>query len=248
MSHPEDSAAGRRGEEGAPAPKRAKTDDAADAADVARAEKPAELLTLQHNWRRYAEEQHPHHRHVVFAWRMVDALGDTALVDAKRALGIFPSLVDAQVFCEDDEDIKSGAYELVWIERVPYIPTSTYVPHLHGTKCSAERVCHLRREVEGNYRQGARDRTGLPVDVPRILRSRRVVGKSFLAITCMLSVPIFVFTGLLFVLFPRVGLSLAGIVAGIVRTGRMNRLSSTGASAIAASCGTMRATSTFGIT
>jgi protein-glutamine gamma-glutamyltransferase len=69
-------------------------------------------------------------------------------------------------------------------------------------------LSHLRREVEGNYRQGARDRTGLPVDVPRILRSRRVVGRSFLAVTCLLSIPIFVFTGLLFVLFPRVGLSL----------------------------------------
>ena len=68
-------------------------------------------------------------------------------------------------------------------------------------------LSHLRREVEGNYRQGARDRTGLPVDVPRILRSRRVVGRSFLAVTCLLSVPIFVFTALLFILFPRVGLS-----------------------------------------
>lgn len=69
-------------------------------------------------------------------------------------------------------------------------------------------LSHLRREVEGNYRQGARDRTGLPVDVPRILRSRRVVGKGFLATTCLLSVPIFLFTAGLFVLFPRVGLSL----------------------------------------
>ncbi|MRG94676.1 transglutaminase TgpA family protein [Polyangium spumosum] len=69
-------------------------------------------------------------------------------------------------------------------------------------------LSHLRREVEGNYRQGARDRTGLPVDVPRILRSRRVVGRTFLGVTCLLSVPIFVFTALLFVLFPRVGLSL----------------------------------------
>ncbi|MFO0763156.1 MAG: transglutaminaseTgpA domain-containing protein [Byssovorax sp.] len=69
-------------------------------------------------------------------------------------------------------------------------------------------LSHLRREVEGNYRQGARDRTGLPVDVPRILRSRRVVGRSFLAVTCLLSIPIFLFTALLFVLFPRVGLSL----------------------------------------
>ena len=69
-------------------------------------------------------------------------------------------------------------------------------------------LSHLRREVEGNYRQGARDRTGLPVDVPRILRSRRVVGRGFLATTCLLSVPIFFFTAALFVMFPRVGLSL----------------------------------------
>ncbi|HYO94204.1 MAG TPA: DUF3488 and transglutaminase-like domain-containing protein [Polyangiaceae bacterium] len=68
-------------------------------------------------------------------------------------------------------------------------------------------LSHLRREVEGNYRQGARDRTGLPVDVPRILRSRRVIGQQFLVFTCLLSVPIFVFTALLFVMFPRVGLS-----------------------------------------
>lgn len=69
-------------------------------------------------------------------------------------------------------------------------------------------LSHLRREVEGNYRQGARDRTGLPVDVPRILRSRRVVGSGFLAATCLMAVPILAFTGALFVLFPRVGLSL----------------------------------------
>lgn len=69
-------------------------------------------------------------------------------------------------------------------------------------------LSHLRREVEGNYRQGARDRTGLPVDVPRILRSRRVIGRSFLGFTSLLSVPIFLFTAVLFVLFPRVGLSL----------------------------------------
>jgi transglutaminase-like putative cysteine protease len=69
-------------------------------------------------------------------------------------------------------------------------------------------LSHLRREVEGNYRQGARDRTGHPVDVPRILRSRRVVGRGFLVSTCLLSIPIFIFTALLFVTFPRVGLSL----------------------------------------
>ncbi|MCL2448109.1 MAG: transglutaminaseTgpA domain-containing protein [Polyangiaceae bacterium] len=69
-------------------------------------------------------------------------------------------------------------------------------------------LSHLRREVEGNYRQGARDRTGLPVDVPRILRSRRVVGRGFLGATCLLSVPILLFTTILFLLFPRIGLSL----------------------------------------
>lgn len=69
-------------------------------------------------------------------------------------------------------------------------------------------LSHLRREVEGNYRQGARDRTGLPVDVPRILRSRRVIGRPFLLFTCLLSVPVFLFTALLFLLFPRVGVSL----------------------------------------
>lgn len=69
-------------------------------------------------------------------------------------------------------------------------------------------LSHLRREVEGNYRQGARDRTGLPVDVPRILRSRRVIGRPFLLFTCLLSVPVFLFTAVLFLLFPRVGVSL----------------------------------------
>jgi len=80
-------------------------------------------------------------------------------------------------------------------------------------------LSHLRREVEGNYRQGARDRTGLPVDVPRILRSRRVVDRSFLIATCLLSVPIFWFTAGLFVLFPRVGLSF--LLLSKPHTGRM---------------------------
>jgi transglutaminase-like putative cysteine protease len=80
-------------------------------------------------------------------------------------------------------------------------------------------LSHLRREVEGNYRQGARDRTGLPVDVPRILRSRRVVGRGFLGATCLLSVPILLFTTALFVLFPRIGLSL--LLLSHPRAGRM---------------------------
>lgn len=69
-------------------------------------------------------------------------------------------------------------------------------------------LSHLRREVEGNYRQGARDRAGLPVDVPRILRSRRVVSPAYLGLVVCLSLPMFLFTGALFVAFPRVGLSL----------------------------------------
>ncbi len=69
-------------------------------------------------------------------------------------------------------------------------------------------LSHLRREVEGNYRQGARDRTGFPVDVPRILRSRRVVKNGFLLGITSLSLPIFLFTAILFLLFPRIGLSL----------------------------------------
>lgn len=80
-------------------------------------------------------------------------------------------------------------------------------------------LSHLRREVEGNYRQGARDRTGLPVDVPRILRSRRVVGRGFLAVTSLLAIPIFIFTATLFVLFPRIGLSL--LLLNHPRQGRM---------------------------
>jgi transglutaminase-like putative cysteine protease len=80
-------------------------------------------------------------------------------------------------------------------------------------------LSHLRREVEGNYRQGARDRTGLPVDVPRILRSRRVVGRGFLSATCLLSVPILLFTTALFILFPRIGLSL--LLLNHPRAGRM---------------------------
>jgi transglutaminase-like putative cysteine protease len=80
-------------------------------------------------------------------------------------------------------------------------------------------LSHLRREVEGNYRQGARDRTGLPVDVPRILRSRRVVGRGFLVATCFLSVPILLFTTTLFLLFPRIGLSL--LLLSHSRAGRM---------------------------
>jgi protein-glutamine gamma-glutamyltransferase len=73
---------------------------------------------------------------------------------------------------------------------------------------SALVLSHLRREVEGNYRQGARDRTGLPVDVPRILRSRRVISRGFVLFISLLSLPVFLVTAIIFISFPRVGLSL----------------------------------------
>ncbi|MBL8603544.1 MAG: DUF3488 domain-containing protein [Myxococcales bacterium] len=68
---------------------------------------------------------------------------------------------------------------------------------------------HLRREIEGNYLADARaGRAGVPIDVARILRSRRVVGAGLLAGSSLLSVPIFLLTAVIFVLFPRIGLGL----------------------------------------
>lgn len=67
-------------------------------------------------------------------------------------------------------------------------------------------LSHLRREVEANYQQGARDRTGSPVDVPRILRSRRVIGGGTLAGLAALALPILVVTGIVFIASPRLAL------------------------------------------
>jgi transglutaminase-like putative cysteine protease len=64
-------------------------------------------------------------------------------------------------------------------------------------------VSLLRREVEGNYRQGARDRAGSPVDVPRILRSRRVVGRGFPALAAALGASVIVVGVLVFLVLPR---------------------------------------------
>jgi hypothetical protein len=66
---------------------------------------------------------------------------------------------------------------------------------------------HLRREIEGNYLADARaGRASVPVDVARILRSRRVVGPGLLLGSSLLSLPIFAMTAVLFVAFPRIGL------------------------------------------
>ena len=71
---------------------------------------------------------------------------------------------------------------------------------------------HLRREIEGNYLADARaGRAGVPIDVARILRSRRVVGVGLLAGSSLLAVPIFMLTAFVFVLFPRIGLGVLSI-------------------------------------
>lgn len=82
---------------------------------------------------------------------------------------------------------------------------------------------HLRREIEGNYLADARaGRQGVPIDVARILRSRRVVGPGLLVGSSLLALPIFAMTAVIFVAFPRIGLGLltvrstrGGQVAGL---------------------------------
>lgn len=73
---------------------------------------------------------------------------------------------------------------------------------------------HLRREMEENYllkhlpgRHGQAAESER-VEVERILNSRRVVGTSFLAVSGAASVAIFLIAGLVFLLLPRVGVSL----------------------------------------
>ncbi len=68
---------------------------------------------------------------------------------------------------------------------------------------------HLRREIEGNYLADARaGRAGVPIDVARILRSRRVVGPGLLVGSSLLALPIFLLTAVIFVMFPRIGLGI----------------------------------------
>jgi transglutaminase-like putative cysteine protease len=71
---------------------------------------------------------------------------------------------------------------------------------------------HLRREIEGNYLADARaGRAGVPIDVARILRSRRVVSAGLLVGSSLLSVPIFALTAMVFVLFPRIGIGVLSL-------------------------------------
>jgi transglutaminase-like putative cysteine protease len=64
-------------------------------------------------------------------------------------------------------------------------------------------LTQLRQEIEGNYEKPG---TRRGPDVDRVLASRRIVGPGFLAGTAALTLPIFVVTVALFLMFPRVGL------------------------------------------
>lgn len=73
-------------------------------------------------------------------------------------------------------------------------------------------LTHLRSEIEGHY-PGDPD-PARAADVRRVLASRRVVGASFLAGTAALSLPLFLMTAAVFVLFPRVGLGMISFGRG----------------------------------
>jgi hypothetical protein len=68
---------------------------------------------------------------------------------------------------------------------------------------------HLRREMEENFLlKHSDDSSSEKVEVERILSSRRIVGPAFLAGTSAVSLAIFVVSGALFLLFPRIGFGL----------------------------------------
>ena len=66
---------------------------------------------------------------------------------------------------------------------------------------------HLRAEIEAQHpgeKEGEHDEEAMA----RVLASERLIGPRYLAGTAMLSVPLFLMTGVLFVVFPRVGLGI----------------------------------------
>lgn len=71
-------------------------------------------------------------------------------------------------------------------------------------------LLHLRREMEENYlfRHASPSTLTRRVEVQRILRSKRIVSGRFLLGTSLLSLTVFVASGVLFFLFPRVGFGL----------------------------------------
>lgn len=69
----------------------------------------------------------------------------------------------------------------------------------------------LRREMEENYLLRHSDNTSSErVAVGRVLRSRRIVGWSFLGLTGAGALSVLLFSGVFFVLFPRMGLTRSG--------------------------------------
>jgi len=66
-------------------------------------------------------------------------------------------------------------------------------------------LSQLRREIEGNYPASAPNDEKAQAAVRRVLKSRRVVGASFLISTALLAVPLFIMTLTIFVVVPRVG-------------------------------------------
>ncbi len=77
---------------------------------------------------------------------------------------------------------------------------------------------HLRREMEENYLIKHSDDGAERVEVDRILNSRRIVGWSFLGVTSIVSVGVFVGATLVFFLIPRFGF---GFFATHTRHGQM---------------------------
>lgn len=71
---------------------------------------------------------------------------------------------------------------------------------------------HLREEIE-NHQGG--DEAGRENAIARVLASKRLVGPGFLAATAALAVPLFLMTGFLFVVFPRVGLGFLSFGRGM---------------------------------
>lgn len=61
---------------------------------------------------------------------------------------------------------------------------------------------HLRAEIEASHPAASKD----PEALARVLASKQLIGARYLGATAALAVPLFLMTGLVFVLFPRVGL------------------------------------------
>ncbi|ACY19052.1 transglutaminase TgpA family protein [Haliangium ochraceum] len=87
---------------------------------------------------------------------------------------------------------------------------------------------HLRREMEENFLlRHAADRDSEPVQVTRILNSRRIVGRRFFVGTALMSVAVFALASIMFLAIPRIGFGLFSQKrqSGINMTGFSDRVS-----------------------